>query len=276
MIMTALGYRPIWQTGTNAGYDIAEVGYVTIDIAHNRWYCPELDRGGKAGSLVALLKGSTVEAAEDWIAEVFLDGAEVEENATEAAGGIAGKDYATITRCGALTSRNLIRILERQRIPHDIASRYLLEVAYCSRDNGTAGYGCGIRNESGGYGIIDRIGRPCNIGPSDISILPCAEGKSERCLVFVGILDFLSFAAVNGELSDDVIIIFSSALVRQVEPIGKRYLECHYYVPNTRAKDLTIPLMRTYFGTLVDMSQSYADFRNYHAWHLAKGPKEDA
>ena len=122
-ILEALGYRPIWQTETNAGYDIAEVGYITVDIAHNRWYCPTMDRGGKAGSLVALLKGTAVEAAEDWIAEVFTDVAVDQDKTTEAAGGIAGKDYVTITRCGALTSRNLVRILGRQRIPLDIATR---------------------------------------------------------------------------------------------------------------------------------------------------------
>jgi hypothetical protein len=235
-----------------------------------------MDRGGKAGSLVALLKGSSVEAAEDWIAEVFTDGAEGEGNATEAAGGIAGKDYATITRCGALTSRNLVRILGRQRIPLDIATRYLLEVAYCSPAKGTSGYGCGIRNESGGYGIIDRGGRPCNVGPASIAIIPSSRGNSERCLVFVGILDFLSFAAVNGEPSDDVIIMFSSSLVCRMEPIGRRYRECRFYVPNTRAKDETMPMMKTFFEELKDMSPSYADFENYHSWHLAKGSKEDA
>ena len=161
-------------------------------------------------------------------------------------------------------------------IPEDVADKYCVEVAYCSTERGTTGYGFGLPNESGGFGLITFQGLSHNVCSGDVAVVKAPEGGHKHCVLFVGLRDFLAYATDNDGLKDDAVIMFSASFVERAIPHLKGYDEVKYYCPYSGTRELTMPALKEHCGLLTDMSYLYAGFDNYHKWFLNRHPKKAA
>lgn len=138
-----------------------------------------------------------------------------------------------IVRCGKIKTPNLLKRIERDGIPVDIALQHCVEIAYCSTERGTTNYGYGLRNEAGGYGIITYTGLTVNVPCADVAVVRAECTDHKRCRLFMGLRDYLSIVA-NDRLTDDAVILFNASLAERAVPYVKGYDEVVYFVPNTR------------------------------------------
>lgn len=268
LILTALGYSPIWESKSMSCYDLGFLGRVNIDKTSNRWHFIDGSGGGDNVTLVSLLKGLPTAAAEDWIASLVEQHPSLK--ATVSAAGNADEINTRIVRRGPITTSSLLKQIAHDRFPVEVAQQYCDEVSYCSVNHGSSGYGYGLPNISGGYGLITYTGLTVNVVKADIAYIKMPESRSTRCLLFMGLRDFLAYIATNKVLSDDSIVMFSASLVNRVIPMLQHYDEILYFVPKSRAKNLTLPILQTDCRGVIDMSPSYDGFTSYFKWYVAQ------
>lgn len=275
-ILRTLGHTPLWESANKASFRIGDRNFL-IDKVHNRWVLIDDHRyAGRGSDLVAFLNGISKEAADDWLAAEFsgIDKAPEPNKAKDKRHGGPG-NYAKIVRCEPLTSRNLVRRLLREGIALDVAQKYCREVSYCDLENGTSGYGIAIMNRSGGCGLIRKDGKPRNVGKQDVAVLPGTGGGHERCHLFIGILDALTFLSLNPH-KEDVFVMFSSGLVGWLEYDLPNYDEVVYYTPYSGARKDTFPTLERCCRKLTDLSPMYRGYDDYHQWVLAGSPQKVA
>ena len=269
----ALGYIPIGESQWTACYYLGpNLGFVNVDKAKNHWHFVDGSGGGNIVDLVSRLQGLPPEAAWDWISFTAMCDTE------PPVGGITVRQSSDmkITRCTGIFSGSIRRVLMNDGIPEEVADKYCSQVSYCSTEKGTTGYGFGLPNESGGFGLITFQGLTHNVCHADVAVVKAPTGGHERCLLFVGLRDFLAYVTDNDGLSDDAVIMFSSGLVNHAVPHLKSYTEVKYYCPNTQTRELTMPALTEHCKSLTDMSYLYSGFKNYHQWFLDRHPKEAA
>jgi len=277
VILAAMGYTPLGESMKTACYDLGlPQGLVNIDKESNRWHFFDGSGGGNNVALVSILKGMPLDVAADWIATTFLDCQHFPMSDITASESTDNQQSAIrIVRIGKIKTPNLLKRIERDGIPLDIALQYCVEIAYCSTKKGTTGYGYGLRNQTGGYGIITYTGLTVNVPFADVAVVRAENSDHERSRLYMGIRDYLSNVANDG-LVDDAVIIFNAGLVERAIPYIEGYDEVVYFVPNTRAKELTMPTIKSHCKKVTDMSPLYSDYRNYHQWYLAQAPKKAA
>jgi len=272
LILNYLGFTPLWESARMAGYELS-LGKIYVDKITNRWFCPEKRLGGTGVDLLCYLYGIPKDVAKERLAII---GEYIKANDPPDYQVKTGKNTCRITGVDEITSANLFRVIESKGFSPNIVAMHCVQVSYCNPETGAAGYGFGFRNESGGYGIISSNGLSLNLRASDVTVNRIFKAFKDKCLLFMGPLDYLAYITLNGELVNDSVIMFSSGNVERAVPHLEGYDEVLYFVPNTPAKDLTMPTLRGHYQKLIDMSPTYAEYKNYHQWFLAQRPPKAA
>lgn len=259
LILSYLGFAPVWESAKTATYELS-FGQIFVNKQRNRWFCPSLKLGGTGADLLCYILGLPKDIARE---ELVVIAKYIKDKYPTNFLHKAVKNTCRITGVDEITSANLFRVIQNKGLPVNIVTMHCLQVSYCNPQTGAAGYGFGFRNESGGYGIITSLGLSLNLQASDVTVNRIFRADKDKCLLFMGPLDYLAYITVNGELVNDSVIMFSSGNVERAIPHLRGYREIQYFVPNTPAKDLTMPTLKSSGLPIRDMSYLYVGYNNY-------------
>ena len=141
---------------------------------------------------------------------------------------------------GELTHPALLRYLQERGINTDLARLECKELHFIH--NGKPYFAIGFPNVAGGFEVRNRFFKGC-IAPKDISHI-CQQGEPrEKCLVFEGMMDYLSFLTLRMRNcpiipnldGQDYIILNSIANVSKAIDVLHRYERIHCLFDNDEA-----------------------------------------
>ena len=164
---------------------------------------------------------------------------------------------------GELTHPALLRYLQERGINTDLARLECKELHFIH--NGKPYFAIGFPNVAGGFEVRNRFFKGC-IAPKDISHI-CQQGEPrEKCLVFEGMMDYLSFLTLRMRNcpiipnldGQDYIILNSIANVSKAIDVLHRYERIHCLFDNDEAgRNAYLDLAREFSGRICDFSDNY-------------------
>ena len=164
---------------------------------------------------------------------------------------------------GELTHPALLRYLQERGINTDLARLECKELHFIH--NGKPYFTIGFPNVAGGFEVRNRFFKGC-IAPKDISHI-CQQGEPrEKCLVFEGMMDYLSFLTLRMRNcpiipnldGQDYIILNSIANVSKAIDVLHRYERIHCLFDNDEAgRNAYLDLAREFSGRICDFSDNY-------------------
>ena len=164
---------------------------------------------------------------------------------------------------GELTHPALLHYLQERGINTDLARSECKELHFIH--NGKPYFAIGFPNVAGGYEVRNRFFKGC-IAPKDISHIRLQGEPREKCLVFEGMMDYLSFLTLRVKNcptipnldGQDYIILNSVANVSKAIDVLHRYGRIHCLLDNDEAgRNAYLELAREFSGRIRDFSDNY-------------------
>ena len=193
--LQSLGYSPVKQQGKSLWYkspfrEEAEASF-KVNAELNQWY----DFGtGKGGNIIALaqeLYGS------DYVPYLLGKIAEQAPHVRPVSFSFrqqASEPSFQHLEVRELTHPALLRYLQERGINTELAQTECKELHFVH--NGKPYFAIGFPNVAGGYEVRNRFFKGC-IAPKDISHIQQTGEPREKCLVFEGMTDYLSFLTLR-------------------------------------------------------------------------------
>lgn len=162
-----------------------------------------------------------------------------------------------------LTHPALLRYLQERGIDTELARSECKELHFIH--NGKPYFAIGFPNVAGGYEVRNRFFKGC-IAPKDISHIRQQGEPREKCLVFEGMMDYLSFLTLRMKNcptmpnldGQDYIILNSVANVSKAIDVLHGYERIHCLLDNDEAgRNAYLELAREFDGHIRDFSDNY-------------------
>ena len=162
-----------------------------------------------------------------------------------------------------LTHPALLRYLQERGIDTDLARSECKELHFIH--NGKPYFAIGFPNVAGGYEVRNRFFKGC-IAPKDISHVRQQGEPREKCLVFEGMMDYLSFLTLRMKNCPtmpnldglDYIILNSVSNVSKGIDALHGYERIHCLLDNDEAgRNAYLELAREFSGHIRDFSDNY-------------------
>ena len=162
-----------------------------------------------------------------------------------------------------LTHPALLRYLQERGIDTDLARSECKELHFIH--NGKPYFAIGFPNVAGGYEVRNRFFKGC-IAPKDISHVRQQGEPREKCLVFEGMMDYLSFLTLRMKNcltmpnldGQDYIILNSVSNVSKAIDALHGYERIHCLLDNDEAgRNAYLELAREFCGHIRDFSDNY-------------------
>ena len=262
--LQSLGYSPVKQQGNSLWYksplrEESEPSF-KVNAELNRWF----DFGlGKGGNILALAK------------ELYQD--DYVPSLLAKIAGQAPHIRPTSFSFRQQPSEPSFQQLEVRELAHPALLRYLQErginialaKAQCKElhftHNGKPYFAIGFPNVAGGFEVRNRFFKGC-VAPKDISHIRQQGEAREKCLVFEGMMDYLSFLTLRkrncSNLPDldrqDYVILNSTANVSKAIDVLHGYGRIHCMLDNDEAgRKAYRELERKFAGRIRDFSDNY-------------------
>ena len=248
----------------------------SVSVSKNIWNDYGLGRGGNVIDLAIILNDNcTFHAAAVWLEEQsrnFMTGPPCHAAFNTVSYPALSKSSSELEEVtvSTLVHRALLSYLLSRRIPPDIGKQYCQEVHYSS--HGRRYYGICFYNVLGGMEIRNAYFKGCH-GPKAPSIIPLTkQGRSDKCCVFEGFMDFLSFKTLinrgHPDLTDcDCIVLNSTCLVHKAIPFIDVYGESLVFTDNDRAGQMALEQMNGAMpgkvSSMADLYSGYNDLNDY-------------
>ena len=279
----SLGYSPVKQQGKSLWYkspfrEETEASF-KVNTELNQWY----DFGtGKGGNIIALaqeLYGS------DYVP--YLLG-----KIAEQAPHVRPVSFSFRQQ----TSEPSFQHLEVRELTHPALLRYLQERgintalarAECKElhfvHNGKPYFAIGFPNVAGGYEVRNRFFKGC-IAPKDISHIRQSGEPREKCLVFEGMTDYLSFLTLRMKNCptmpnldrQDYVILNSVSNVSKAIDVLHGYERIHCLLDNDEAgRKAYWELAGEFAGRIRDFSQNYNGHKDLNDYLCGKPLSQSA
>ena len=165
---------------------------------------------------------------------------------------------------GELTHPALLRYLQERGINSDLARLECKELHFIH--NGKPYFAIGFPNVAGGYEVRNRFFKGC-IAPKDISHIRQHGESREKCLVFEGMMDYLSFLTLRMRncptMPDldrqDYVILNSVANISKAMDVLHGYERIHCLLDNDEAGRKAVEAIRQEYKWRVrDASHLYS------------------
>ena len=155
-------------------------------------------------------------------------------------------------------------------IPLDIADKYLRFITYSYPPNPRIYHGIGWPTVHGGWAVrwaVDMAkGGKTFIGPAGISCFQCQTNRlSDKCLVFEGVFDFLSYASSN-EVCCDVIVLNSAANATSANNALTRYVEIECFPDHDEIGQAAFNTIHRNNKHAYDSSHIYSAYKDYNEY----------
>ena len=175
-----------------------------------------------------------------------------------------------------LTHPALLSYLQERGINTDLARLECKELHFIH--NVKPYFAIGFPNVAGGYEVRNRFFKGC-IAPKDISHI-CQQGEPrEKCLVFEGMMDYLSFLTLRMRNcptmpnldGQDYVILNSVANVSKAIDVLHRYERIHSLLDNDEAgRNAYLELAREFSGRIRDFSDNYNGHKDLNDYLCGK------
>lgn len=275
--LQSLGYSPVKQQGKSLWYkspfrEETEASF-KINTELNQWYDFGTGNGGNIIALTQELYGS------DYVPYLLGKIAEQAPHVRPVSFSFrqqASEPSFQQLEVDELTHPALLSYLQERGINTDLARLECKELHFIH--NVKPYFAIGFPNVAGGYEVRNRFFKGC-IAPKDISHI-CQQGEPrEKCLVFEGMMDYLSFLTLRMRNSptmpnldgQDYVILNSVANVSKAIDVLHRYERIHCLLDNDEAgRKAYRELEREFGGRIRDFSDNYKEHKDLNDFLCGK------
>lgn len=275
--LQSLGYTPVKQQGNSLWYkspfrEETEASF-KVNTDRNLWF----DYGlGKGGNIIALAEELY---ASDYVPYLLNKIAERVPHIRSVSFSFrqqASEPSFQHLEVGELTHPALLRYLQERGININLARLECKELHFIH--NGKPYFAIGFPNVAGGYEVRNRFFKGC-IAPKDISHIRQHGEPREKCLVFEGMMDYLSFLTLRMRncptMPDldrqDYVILNSVAIVSKAMDVLHRYERIHCLLDNDEAgRNAYLELAREFSGRIRDFSDNYNGHKDLNDYLCGK------
>ena len=175
-----------------------------------------------------------------------------------------------------LTHPALLRYLQERGININLARLECKELHFIH--NGKPYFAIGFPNVAGGYEVRNRFFKGC-IAPKDISYIRQQGEQQEKCLVFEGMMDYLSFLTLRMKNcptmpnldGQDYVVLNSVANVSKAMDVLHGYERIHCLLDNDEAgRNAYLELAREFSGRIRDFSDNYNGHKDLNDYLCGK------
>lgn len=275
--LQSLGYTPIKQQGNSLWYkspfrEETDASF-KVNTELNRWYDFGIGKGGNIIALAAELYAS------DYVPYLLGKIAErVPHIRTESFSfrQQASEPSFQQLEVGKLTHPALLHYLQERYINTDLARSECKELHFIH--NGKPYFAIGFPNVARGYEVRNRFFKGC-IAPKDIRHIRQQGEPREKCLVFEGMMDYLSFLALRMKNcptmpnldGQDYVILNSVANVSKAIDVLHGYGRIHCLLDNDEAgRNAYLELAREFVGRIRDFSDNYNGHKDLNDYLCGK------
>ncbi len=275
--LQSLGYTPVKQQGKSLWYksplrEEAEASF-KVNTELNQWY----DFGiGKGGNIIALAQelyqSDHVPYLLDRIAEQTPHIRPVSFSFRQQ----SSEPSFQQLEIRELTHPALFRYLQERGINTALAKPECKELHFIN--NGKPYFAIGFPNVAGGYEVRNRFFKGC-IAPKDISHIRQEGEPREKCLVFEGMMDYLSFLTLRMKncpaMPDldrlDYVILNSVTNVSKTIDVLHGYERIHCLLDNDEAGARAYQELRKEFPDRIrDFSHNYHGYKDLNDYLCGK------
>ena len=275
--LQSLGYTPVKQQGNSLWYKSpfrqeTEASF-KVNTDRNLWFDYGLGRGGNiialeqelyASDYVPYLLGRIAEQAPHIRPVSFSFRQQASEPSFQH------------LEVGELTHPALLRYLQERGINTSLARLECRELHFIH--NGKPYFAIGFPNVAGGFEVRNRFFKGC-IAPKDISHIRQQGEPREKCLVFEGMTDYLSFLTLRMKNCpampnldrQDYVILNSVANVSKAIDVLHGYGRIHCLLDNDEAgRKAYWELKREFAGRIRDFSDNYKGHKDLNDYLCGK------
>ena len=242
--LQSLGYTPVKQQGNSLWYKSPlreeKDASFKVNTELNKWY----DFGlGKGGNIIALAEELY---ASDYVPYLLNKIAKQAPHIRPVSFSFrqqASEPSFQQLEVRELTHPALLRYLQERGIDTELARSECKELHFIH--NGKPYFAIGFPNVAGGYEVRNRFFKGC-IAPKDISHIRQQGEPREKCLVFEGMMDYLSFLTLRMKNcptmpnldGQDYIILNSVANVSKAIDVLHGYERIHCLLDNDEQEEM--------------------------------------
>lgn len=262
--LQSLGYTPVKQQSNSLWYKSpfrqeTEASF-KVNTELNQWSDYGLGRGGNIIALAEELYAS------DYVTYLLNNIAEQAPHIRPVSFSFrqqASEPSFQQLEVRELTHPALLRYLQERGIDTDLARSECKELHFIH--NGKPYFAIGFPNVAGGYEVRNRFFKGC-IAPKDISHVRQQGEPREKCLVFEGMMDYLSFLTLRMKNcptmpnldGQDYIILNSVSNVSKAIDALHGYERIHCLLDNDEAgRNAYLELAREFCGHIRDFTDNY-------------------
>ena len=267
--LQSLGYTPVKQQGNSLWYKSpfrqeAEASF-KVNTDRNLWFDYGLGRGGNIIALAGELYAS------DYVPYLLNKIAEQAPYIRPVSFSFRQQAFEPSFQhleVGELTHPALLDYLQERGIDTDLAKPECKELHFVH--NGKPYFAIGFPNVAGGYEVRNRFFKGC-IAPKNISHIRQQGEPREKCLVFEGMMDYLSFLTLRMRNcptmpnldGQDYIILNSVSNVSKAIDVLHGYERIHCLLDNDEAgRNAYLELAREFSGRTRDFSDNYSGHKD--------------
>ncbi len=275
--LQSLGYSPVKQQGNNFWYKSpfrqeTEASF-KVSVEHNLWFDYGLGRGGSIIALAQELYCS------DYVPYLLGKIAEQMPHVRPVSFSFhqqASEPSFQHQEVKELSHPALLRYLQERGIDTTLAKSECKELHFTH--NGKPYFAIGFPNVAGGYEVRNRFFKGC-IAPKDISHIRQAGEPREKCLVFEGMTDYLSFLTLRMKNcpampsldGQDYVILNSVANVSKAIDVLHGYERIHCLLDNDEAgRKAYWELKKEFAGRIRDFSNNYNGHKDLNDYLCGK------
>lgn len=276
--LNALGYQPQRTVRDNHFYlspfRTEKTASMKVDDKLNLWYDHGSAQGGTIIDLViAMQKARTVSDVLTFLKGLNLKIDSIFNDKREKIGYqmTTIQSSVNIEKIQSLQDSKLSHYLQQRSINIDTARKYLHEIHYSVDDRKYKALGW--LNNNGGYHLRSEFFKGCT--SQGISIVKAIDSNRERriCMVYEGMLDFLSHLTLKNEKEfkiDCVILNSLSNLNKAIEWIKENKLTPSLLLDNDTAGQKATSKFKEEFLEAEDFSVTYSDHKDLNDYLKSK------
>lgn len=224
-----------------------------VSLTKNRWYDHGMGTGGNVIDLVSrILKCTIKEALEFLNSEAPLFSFQQQPIIQPQTKGI------TITKVQEIKHPALVHYLQTRSIPLAIAKQYCKEVWYTYKTK--TYFAMGLQNDLGGWELRNKVFKNSS-SPKTYTYIK--QGHSQLTIL-EGMFDLMSLVLLNNPQlnTSDILILNSTAFIKDVEQYIMGYTTVHLYLDNDITGRSISQYLTKKFEHIKDQSISYKNHKD--------------
>ncbi len=281
--LQSLGYSPVKQQGKSLWYksplrEEAEASF-KVNTELNKWY----DFGiGKGGNIIALASGLYQSDHVPYLLDRIAEQTPHIRPVSFYFRRQSSEPSFQQLEVRELSHPALLRYLQERRINTALAKPECMELHFIN--NGKPYFAIGFPNVAGGYEVRNRFFKGC-IAPKDISHIRQRGEPREKCLVFEGMTDYLSFLTLRMKNcpampdldGQDYVILNSVSNVSKAIDVLHGYERIHCLLDNDEAGARAYQELRKEFPDRIrDFSHNYHGYKDLNDYLCGKPLSQSA